>query len=71
MGADDFTIHVGDTRALFGFGDAVCVPCITWIARHCLNPLIGRLDDATASIATASTAATSVAAQSTVSAPCR
>lgn len=40
MGADDFAIHVGDTQALFGFGDAVCVPAITWIAQHYLNPLL-------------------------------
>ena len=33
MGAEDFVIRVGDTQALFGFGDAVCVPAITWLAR--------------------------------------
>jgi len=27
-------------RALFGFGDAVCVPVITWIARRYLQPLL-------------------------------
>lgn len=26
--------------ALYGFGDAVCVPVITWIARNYLNPLL-------------------------------
>jgi DNA (cytosine-5)-methyltransferase 1 len=40
MGADDFTINTTDTKALFGFGDAVCVPAITWIAEHRLNPAI-------------------------------
>ncbi len=38
MGAGDFTILAGDNRALFGFGDAVCVPAITWIARNYLTP---------------------------------
>lgn len=40
MGADKFKISVSPNRALFGFGDAVCVPAIEWIARHYLNPLI-------------------------------
>lgn len=39
MGAGDFKIECTRTRALFGFGDAVCVPVIEWIARHYLNPL--------------------------------
>ncbi|MCX6992975.1 MAG: DNA (cytosine-5-)-methyltransferase [Kiritimatiellaeota bacterium] len=37
MGSDDFTIHVNRDQALFGFGDAVCVPVIEWIAEHYLN----------------------------------
>jgi DNA (cytosine-5)-methyltransferase 1 len=40
MGAEDFTINVTLNKALFGFGDAVCVPVIAWIARHHLNPLV-------------------------------
>ena len=36
---DDFRISVSKSRALFGFGDAVCVPVIEWIARHYLNPV--------------------------------
>lgn len=40
MGADPFTMSAPDTAAYFGFGDAVCVPAITWIAKHCLNPLL-------------------------------
>lgn len=39
MGADDFVLKVSLNQALFGFGDAVCVPVIEWIARNYLNPL--------------------------------
>lgn len=39
MGADDFKITVPLNQALFGFGDAVCVPVIEWIARNYLNQL--------------------------------
>jgi DNA (cytosine-5)-methyltransferase 1 len=39
MGADDFVVKVGLNQALFGFGDAVCVPVIEWIVRNYLNPL--------------------------------
>lgn len=41
---DDFAIDVPDNQAYFGFGDAVCVPAVQWIAEHVLNPLAG--DDA-------------------------
>lgn len=36
--------HVGTSRnkALFGFGDAVCVPAISWVIEHCLLPGISR-----------------------------
>lgn len=37
MGADDFKIDVPLNQALFGFGDAVCVPVIRWIARNYLS----------------------------------
>lgn len=43
MGADDYTITVPLNQALFGFGDAVCVPVIEWLAKHYLNPLIAEL----------------------------
>ncbi|MHB9026080.1 MAG: DNA mismatch endonuclease Vsr [Armatimonadota bacterium] len=43
MGADSFTIEVPLNQALFGFGDAVCVPVIAWIARYYLNPLVTEL----------------------------
>lgn len=39
MGADDFKITVPLNQALFGFGDAVCVPVIEWIGRNYLNPV--------------------------------
>lgn len=43
MGADDFTIKAPLNKALFGFGDAVCVPVIEWIAEYYLNPVINEL----------------------------
>ena len=43
MGADEFAIDVPLNQALFGFGDAVCVPVISWIARNYLNPLVEEL----------------------------
>jgi DNA (cytosine-5)-methyltransferase 1 len=39
MGADDFRFDVPLNQALFGFGDAVCVPAIKWIADNYLTPL--------------------------------
>jgi len=36
---DEYPITVNGVQALTGFGDAVCVPAITWIARNVLNPL--------------------------------
>jgi DNA (cytosine-5)-methyltransferase 1 len=44
MGADDFRIEVPLNQALFGFGDAVCVPAIKWIADHYLTPLANELN---------------------------
>ena len=45
MGANDFVMK--DTlplnQALFGFGDAVCVPAIEWIARYYLNPVVNEM----------------------------
>ena len=37
---DEYPITVNGVQALTGFGDAVCVPAITWIARNVLNPLV-------------------------------
>ena len=43
MGADSYKINVPLNQALFGFGDAVCVPVIQWIARHYLNPTLNEM----------------------------
>jgi DNA (cytosine-5)-methyltransferase 1 len=40
MGADNFKITVPLNQALFGFGDAVCVPVIRWIADNYLTPAL-------------------------------
>lgn len=37
MGADNFVIKAPLNQALFGFGDAVCIPVIEWIAENYLN----------------------------------
>jgi len=34
---DSYVINVPLNQALFGFGDAVCVPAVCWIAKHYLN----------------------------------
>ncbi len=39
QGAGDFRIACSERQALFGFGDAVCVPAIAWIDRNILTPL--------------------------------
>lgn len=39
QGASDFPIDVERNDALFGFGDAVCVPVISWIAANVLSQL--------------------------------
>ena len=46
MGAGDFRLDAPGTRgddALFGFGDAVCVPAVEWLVRHYVNPLMAEL----------------------------
>ena len=43
MGADDYAISVSLNQALFGFGDAVCVPVIEWIAMHYLDPVVSEV----------------------------
>jgi DNA (cytosine-5)-methyltransferase 1 len=40
---DSFVIDVPLNQALFGFGDAVCVPAIEWIAQHYLTPQAAEL----------------------------
>jgi len=34
---DRYKLDVPLNQALFGFGDAVCVPAISWITKHCLT----------------------------------
>jgi DNA (cytosine-5)-methyltransferase 1 len=36
---DSYKIDVPLNQALFGFGDAVCVPAVEWIAKHYLTPV--------------------------------
>lgn len=38
MGAGEFKLNVPLNQALFGFGDAVCVPAVRWIADNYLTP---------------------------------
>jgi len=40
---DSYNISRNGVQALTGFGDAVCVPAISWIAKNVLNPLAERL----------------------------
>lgn len=51
MGADTFRLDplLPLNKALFGFGDAVCVSVVEWIARNYLDPLLAELDDFEAS----------------------
>lgn len=41
MGAEAYRIapHLSLNDVLFGFGDAVCVPVVEWLATHYLNPV--------------------------------
>lgn len=47
MGAGEYQLHaLRRNQALFGFGDAVCVPVVEWLATHYLMPLVrGELSD--------------------------
>ncbi len=42
---DTYRINVPLNQALFGFGDAVCVPAMGWIARHYLTQLASTIVD--------------------------
>jgi DNA (cytosine-5)-methyltransferase 1 len=37
---DRYPIEVPINNALLGFGDAVCVPAVTWVLRNCVNPYL-------------------------------
>jgi DNA (cytosine-5)-methyltransferase 1 len=43
MGADDYKISAPANQALFGFGDAVCVPVIEWVTEYYLDPVVNEL----------------------------
>jgi DNA (cytosine-5)-methyltransferase 1 len=45
MGAGDYQISCSANQALFGFGDAVCVPVVEWIGKNYLNPLLKELEE--------------------------
>ena len=66
MGAGDYQLDgLRPNQALFGFGDAVCVPVVGWLAEHYLMPLVNAATgdaatstgDATASTGDATTPA--------------
>ena len=42
---DDYPLPLQINQALTGFGDAVCVPVIVWIAENILNPLAKSLQE--------------------------
>jgi DNA (cytosine-5)-methyltransferase 1 len=46
MGAPDYYISpdLALNQALFGFGDAVCVPVVEWLAANYLNQLYEELN---------------------------
>lgn len=37
---DDYVINVPLNQALFGFGDAVCIPVVEWIIDHYISPVV-------------------------------
>jgi len=41
---DSYKIDVPLNKALFGFGDAVCVPTIEWIIKNYLNPIAAAIE---------------------------
>jgi DNA (cytosine-5)-methyltransferase 1 len=43
QGAGDFKFDVPPLQAMYGFGDAVCVPAIGWIDRNVLTPVYERV----------------------------
>jgi len=45
MGADNFNLSGTSNEALFGFGDAVCVPVVTWIADNYLNQELSKISN--------------------------
>lgn len=50
MGADGYRVTTSLNQALFGFGDAVCVDAVAWVAEHRLNPVAARLRSGATSV---------------------
>ncbi|MEM8757234.1 MAG: DNA cytosine methyltransferase [Planctomycetota bacterium] len=42
MGADGYTMAGTLNQMLFGFGDAVCVDAVSWIAQHYIEPVLAK-----------------------------
>lgn len=57
MGADDYPLPDSLDQALFGFGDAVVVPVVTWIAKYYLSPLLSELAEDGSALASLAPAA--------------
>ena len=47
MGADDYILPNSHDSAYFGFGDAVCVPVVQWVAQNYLDTLVEENSDST------------------------
>ena len=45
QGAGDFPVDVPDRQAMYGFGDAVCVPAVRWLVQHAFGHLAHGLAD--------------------------
>lgn len=41
---DTYKIEAPSNQALFGFGDAVCVPAVEWVLTYCVNPFLPEQD---------------------------
>lgn len=57
MGAGEYNLDgMRRNQALFGFGDAVCVPVVNWLAENYLRPLVtGEMTSASGSVLTLAT----------------
>ena len=43
QGAGDFPIEVSERQAMYGFGDAVCVPAVRWLVQQAMGHLVDGL----------------------------
>ena len=51
QGAGDYPIEVSERQAMYGFGDAVCVPAVRWLVKHAIGHLVnGRTQPAAARV---------------------